>query len=163
MDTNQAILAFRDFLNAGFTFQEKMNSKKNPDAPMKQVDFFHDWAEANWELLVERMICTTGQFLRVYGYGSDYEEQSHSRVFFQKELVTHEIYCRPKTGDKVSEWGVNRAIKIDDRSFFGFAAGLGNYFEEKPPFNLVQLGGREKDFTLVKVEDVIFEMRPMTK
>lgn len=67
------------------------NSKK---VPISEFEFVVDWAQANWELLVEQMICSPGQYIRCYGQGSDgYDERDNNqgRVFFVGEKPTHEV------------------------------------------------------------------------
>lgn len=52
-------------------------------------EYFDDWAQANWELLVERVVCSNNESLVIYGSGSDYEAAAHSRVFsiMQRQLT----------------------------------------------------------------------------
>jgi hypothetical protein len=54
----------------------------------------NDFFQANWEILVESIICFPGkEFLEVYGEGADCNADS-SKVSFPDRMVTHYISCR---------------------------------------------------------------------
>ena len=93
MNVNETINNYREFINNGYS--NWLNSAQT--SLQEHGEFldenFCDWAQANWELLVERTICKSGQFLEIYGSGSDYEAGLHARVFFRDKLPTHRIRC----------------------------------------------------------------------
>lgn len=100
-------------------------------------EYFDDWAQANWELLVERVVCSTNESFVIYGSGSDYEAAAHSRVFFHNIEATHKIICIAKSTvvDRLSKSEVD-LTKFDFEAFVTFD---GRWFNMAPPFDHVLL------------------------
>ena len=104
-------------------------------------DYFHDWAQAVWELLVERITSNNNESLQIYGSGSDYEGGGYARVFFHDLIPTHEIICIPK--DKSIDTIMNEEVDLSRFTFEGFVAKIEGWYEYSTPFDHVLLHERE--------------------
>ena len=114
--------------------------------------YFYDWAQASWELLVERIVCSPNESFVIYGSGSDYEADIHSRVFFHKAEATHEIICLSKSTAIDSISGAEVDLTMFD--FDAFVSINEEWFDISPPFNhilLTEKGAVEADYVQVVV------------
>ncbi|MCH7958182.1 MAG: RHS domain-containing protein, partial [Proteobacteria bacterium] len=67
MNADQAVRNYRCFLDASWPFVNMLNKEE----PGREA-LWDDWAQANWEFLVESRVCMeANQFLEVYGDGAD--------------------------------------------------------------------------------------------
>ena len=144
----KAIDNFRDHLIDGFvSLQSAYNAYKVEaeyranDFPVSFEDFFHDWAQANWELLVERLICGPAESLVIYGAGSDYEAGAHSRVFFHDLTPTHEVACIG-IGETIDVLR-SEAFDITVFGFEGFVSLSDGQYDFSPPFDHILLSERQ--------------------
>jgi hypothetical protein len=137
-----AIENFRNHLSFGFesvklayeSYEREANGRSD-DFAASFEDFFHDWAQSNWELLVERLVCEPQESLVVYGAGSDYEADKHSRVFFHASKPTHEIACVAK--DQSIDWITGEVVDLSNFEFDGFVSINGEWFGIQAPFDNV--------------------------
>jgi hypothetical protein len=139
MDANDAVMNFRAFLSSGYECW-----LRSAQAALKLdrgfiAESFDDWAQANWELLVERPLCVTGEYLDIYGSGSDYEAAAYSRVFFHEGLPTHEIICEAVNGKPVQDLLSNESTIPAQCRFERFVSRFNGWFDDKPPFDHVLL------------------------
>ncbi|HEY5956510.1 MAG TPA: hypothetical protein VIV60_08160 [Polyangiaceae bacterium] len=158
MNAHQAVMNFRDFLCAAY--QTWFKSAQFPPLPGTSdfLDAFDDWAQANWELLVERHLCRHRDFLVIYGAGSDYEEDRHSRVFFHDALPTQEVVCQASGTvapvDILTDTQVNVTICQFDR----FVSLDGSWYASTPPFDHVLLKHGTTEY-VVPIAAVQFVLR----
>ena len=98
---SQAIENFRQQLIASFQYTKRAFEldSQNSDSDSFE-DYFNDWAQVSWELLVERVICQSKESLEIYADGSDYERAEHSRVFYRDMQATHKVICIVNAGAK---------------------------------------------------------------
>lgn len=158
MDVTETILNFRIFLNAGYPSWRRSAEISLVHDRGYLDEAFYDWAQANWELLVERPLCKTGEFLKVYAAGSDYEAQLYSRVFFHNATPTHEIGCES-----------SRRVVVDLLSGNDFDPGAcqfdrlvarkDSWFEDEPPFDHVLLVDGSTQY-MASIVEVAFTKRP---
>ena len=140
---NSCIANFISFLNANYQLVTQSYEMHNFYARQQELflvpfeEYFDDWAQANWELLVERVVCSDNESLVIYGSGSDYEAAAHSRVFFHNAETTHKIICFAKSTvvDRLSKSEVD-LTKFDFDAFVTFD---GKLFDMAPPFDHVLL------------------------
>ena len=145
---------FREILIAGYT-SWKRAADHALDADRGFLDeAFDDWAQANWELLVERPLCNVAEFLEIYGSGSDYETQRYSRVFFHDAIPTHAIVVRAAV--PVLDILSNTAIDVSEWAFDRLVARVGDWFENRPPFDHV-LVERGPTAALIALSTVRFD------
>jgi hypothetical protein len=158
MTPNEALLNFRAFLvNAYPAWRAAAGEALAHDrVPLDKA--FDDWAQANWELLVERPLCGTGQFLEIYGAGSDYEAQSFCRVFFRDALPTHKLICE-SSRDRPTDLLTDSTIDVAGAMFERLVARSGSWYESLPPFDHVLVRQGDRDL-LVRLEHVTFSMQP---
>ena len=148
---------FTSFLNQNFDLivksykAHKLKSEKNEYFLVSFEEYFDDWAQANWELLVERVICSPNESLVIYGSGSDYEAAAHSRVFFQKAQATHEIIC---SSTCAIDWISKAEIDLSNFYFESFVSPFGGWCEVSPPFDYVlftEKGAVDGDYVQVVI------------
>lgn len=139
---NSCIDNFISMLNLNFDLvnksykAHKVECEKSDSFLVPFSDFFDDWAQANWELLVERVVCAPNESLVIYGSGSDYEAAAHSRVFFQKAQATHEIVCN---SSRAIDWISEKEIDLSKFEFEDFVSVSGEWFDVSPPFDHIHL------------------------
>ncbi|MBR8843418.1 MULTISPECIES: hypothetical protein [Pseudoalteromonas] len=135
---------FRNHLVSGFEtiklayeqYAKEAENRPNDFAATFE-DYFHDWAQSNWELLVERVVCNPNESLAIYGTGSDYETDKHSRVFFHNAVPTHEIVCVAKI--QAIDWISGKVVDLSKFEFDGFVSTSGEWFDVSAPFDHVLL------------------------
>lgn len=160
MDVNDAVLNFQAFLNAGYTaWHRSALVCLEKDRGFLDEAFF-DWAQANWELIVERALCKTGEYLEIYAAGSDYETQIYSRVFFHHAKPTHEVFCESAAGTVVIDILSEREFRPDACSFDRFVSTKDTWYEDEPPFDHVLLEDGDTQY-LAPVSFLKFRVRPI--
>lgn len=135
---SQAIENFRQQLIASFPNIKRAfeldRQSLNSDS---FADYFNDWAQVSWELLLERVICQSKESLEIYGDGSDYERATHSRVFYTKLLATHKITCQVNQGaiDELT----GQIIEASTYDFDRFVDFENDFYTLGPRFDYVLL------------------------
>ncbi|WP_404389399.1 hypothetical protein [Pseudoalteromonas phenolica] len=154
MSINQELLPlaienFRSILNSGFSSilasyesYAKEADSRDRDFAVCFDDYFHDWAQSNWELIVERTVCSNESSLVIYGCGSDYEAAAHSRVFFHSIAPTHEITCNK--GQLVTDLFTSEGVDLLKYDFEGFVSFRDGIYDLSPPFDHILF--TEKEF-----------------
>jgi hypothetical protein len=146
---------FRQFLCLGHSAWNRASTiALNADRGFLD-EAFDDWAQANWELLVERPLCGVGEFLEIYGSGSDYETQAYSRVFFHDATPTHSIVVRP-SGAAPIDLLSDAALDLHAWTFERLVARVEGWFQDQPPFDHVLVTQGEKR-ALLALSSVRFE------
>lgn len=162
VDVTATVLNFRSFLSAGYScWATAVDLAADIDSEIDAASAFYDWAQTSWELLVERVVCITGQSLVVYGPGSDYEEGRHCRVFFHHLLPTHEVACFALRGEAPDVLTGNVVEDLSTCSFEGFATQSGAWYRETPPFDHALLE-RDGHTFLVSNALIRFGLRPLS-
>jgi hypothetical protein len=139
MTPNLALQNFRAFLCAAYPQWKAVAAQVLATETGTDLDdAFCDWAQANWELLVERPLCEAPNLLNIYSAGSDYEDAAHSRVFFHAELPTHDIVCVMK-GQTVIDHLTGSPVDLSGFLFDKFVARVDTWYEDVPPFDHVLL------------------------
>lgn len=101
--------------------------------------FIQDWTQANWELIVERMIDQENLVLEPYADGSDCNGAS-SRILYPDRVPTHKIICKSKNNqplyDILNQCNVNTSL---DEFVFDRLVSMGKdgWYYELPPFDKV--------------------------
>ena len=158
MDATETILNFKTFLDASYA--SWLSSAQVALARENGFidEAFGDWTQSNWELLVERALCAPGQYLDIYGSGSDYEMQLHSRVFFREALPTHEICCELLAGASTIDVISEREIQLFAHRLDRLVTRNGKWYSDEPPFDHVLLESGESQYML-PVKSVRFLLR----
>jgi hypothetical protein len=150
-DEDKVIREFSKFLSGAYNFW-RAGAGLVLDADKGYLDeSFNDWAQANWELLVERPLLGTQEYLEIYSSGSDYEMDIHSRVFFHDAVATHHVAIAPEQGGDLTDVLNGRNIIPTDFRFERFVAMKDDFYEDIPPFDHVLLLHTEKGFDDVAV------------
>ncbi len=160
MNVNITIANFISFLNAGYPAWRRAAEVASERDREFLDEAFNDWAQANWELLVERTLCGIGEFLEIYAAGSDYEAQSYSRVFFHDALPTHEIVCQAAEQRVAVDLLSEQAFDPERCSFDRFVCYQESWYANAPPFDHVLLESGNSRF-VTPVSAVTFLLRPV--
>jgi hypothetical protein len=154
VDAHSLIINFRDFLVVAYPAWSRSAEIALGRNRGFLDEAFDDWAQANWELLVERPLCGPNEFLEIYGSGSDFEQQLDSRVFFHDARPTHEIRLTSRSRATVDLLSGD-TIDLTEFSLEGLVARVDAWFEPQPPFDHV-LASRESRQTLVPLSELTF-------
>ncbi|PIE02735.1 MAG: hypothetical protein CSA81_05315 [Acidobacteria bacterium] len=123
-------------------------------------ELFDDWAQANWEILVESKLCNTPrELLEAYGDGADCNVSS-SRVWCPQGKPTHRVSCIAKVGNFVTDILTNSKIDTEKFSFVEFVGWTGNKFGRFHPFDYVLLESNS-DQHLVRADEVVFTLKKL--
>ncbi len=126
-----------------------------------------DWAQANWEMIVEAALSTNELvFTEPYGEGADCNAQG-SRVWDPGNVTTHAthiVHCISKHDGSVTDILAHQRTQLSDGGvpFDRFVSRTPNgWYAECPPFDHVLLldGAREM---LISLQDVQFILRKVT-
>lgn len=138
---------------------------------MEHVDpaeFMADWAQANWELLVEtpfREFAGFGNaYLEPYGEGADCNDAS-SRVWLPQALATHRVVCRARGGTAVKDLLTGRDVDATEEPivFDHFATTSDSgWHQPSPPFDCVH-GHQGEQELLVRIDEVSFVVEPIAE
>ncbi|OAJ93108.1 hypothetical protein [Vibrio bivalvicida] len=125
-----------EHLNEHFVLYEEKEKRTNGYADSFE-EYFDDWAQANWELLVERVVCRYDEFLVSYGNGSDYESMLHDRVFFHNAEPTHKVVCSSK--NEIVDYLSGEIVELSDYEFECFVSAHDKIYSITPPFEHILL------------------------
>lgn len=154
---------FARFLNASW---EAASAVATPMEQVESTEFMSDWAQANWELLVEtpfRELVGFGKaYLEPYGEGADCNDAS-SRVWNPGALPTHRVVCRAGEGapmlDLLTGHSVDAAEIAVVFDHFAIKTEPG-WHEQAPPFDCV-LGYQDEQEVLIRLDQVSFLAEPV--
>lgn len=153
IDVNKIVLSFQNFLESCFEIVEKNIESSSDDT--EQEEILNDFLQANWELLVESIICESGkEFLAVYGDGADCNGAS-SRVCFPQKIATHKIECMGNS-DMIIDRLSGKKIKPQEYAFHSFISYSDDGYFQGLPFNGVLLEGNN-DIAVVDISDIYFQ------
>ena len=133
-DTKSILVLFAELLSSSWLPVTKAEQDFNI------AECFADFAQANWELLVEGALVGQVAALQVYGDGADSNGAS-SRILFPNRLPSHRLIL---ASDVTSFWDAmsQKDVKTANRKFefdrLGSFTETG-WFTEKPPFDFVNL------------------------
>lgn len=133
-------------------------------AALKQTDpqeFRSDWAQANWEAIVEAGVSDGYVFLEPYGDGADCN-QTGSRVWVPGAVATHAVVCMPLLGDSAVDRLIEKEVVfpqdglVVDRFASLTAEG---WHSEQAPFDHVLSFSSGQSEMLFRSKDLRFELR----
>jgi hypothetical protein len=155
-----AIEAFLALLRAGWGNIKGLAAAMGKDPE----EFLSDWAQANWEAVVEAAISPRGRtFIEPYGDGADCNPVG-SRVWMAGVASTHAVHCVPRSGTSAWDYLMGEEVEFPQTSLlvdrFAIATADG-WYAEQPPFDhvLTTFRGRE---ALFRLSDVRFVLREVT-
>jgi hypothetical protein len=160
MDVDAAIRNFRECLVAGYPAWRKAAAAALEQNRGYLDEAFDDWAQSQWELLVERVVLGPEDFLEVYGSGSDYEMQIYSRVFFYEAQPTYDIFVESTRDGCEQDLLSGSGLDPSRLQFDRFVSYRDGHYEDSPPFDYVLLVTRKgNEPHLVRLSGVRFSMR----
>ena len=156
---DEVMRRFAQFLNASW------NAASAAATAMEKVDsteLMLDWAQANWELLVEtpfRELVGFGEaYLEPYGEGADCNDAS-SRVWNPRAIPTHRVVCQASEGARMLDLLTGRTVDVTEVpvvfDHFAIKSERG-WHEQAPPFDCV-LGYQADREVLIRLAQVSFE------
>jgi hypothetical protein len=124
-----------------------------------------DWAQANWELLVEtyckEVAGESKVFLEPYGEGAECNSPS-SRVWLPNATPTHRVVCRPVSGENMHDILTGSEVEATTGNvvFDQFAARTEQgWYEVAPPFDCA-LGYLDEREVLIPIAQISFSLEP---
>ena len=156
MDVHEVVIGFQRFVKDSWSAVEGIIKAKTND-PLEFQEAMNDWLQANWEVLVEFVVCVTpNQFLEVYGDGADCNDGS-SRVFLPQAIPTHRIVCNGRMNQNVKDVLSDKMIIPEEYQFDGFIFFENGKYAIGSPFDHMLLSNFSDDF-IVRVEDIRFSL-----
>ena len=154
--TEYVLLNYVRFLNSTLEDFQKLNAVVKNSSYLEEIK--NDYLQANWELLVESIICEPGEeFLPTYGEGADCNENS-SRVSFPKKMPTHRIKIISKRFGKVLDRIIGEEIEIQEYLFDSFVSYSNKGYDVKFPMNGILVEHKIKNiYAVIDINDVVFE------
>ena len=160
---DDAMRAYARFLNASWDSAWTIATAMEQAEP---GEFMADWAQANWELLVEtafREFAGFGdRYLEPYGEGADCNDAS-SRVWFPQALPSHRVVCRARGSTPMIDLLTGRKVDATGEPivFDHFAARSDDgWHEQAHPFDCV-LGYKGEQEVLLRIDEVSFAVEPV--
>ena len=158
---------FAQFLSASW---DAANTVASSMERFDSTELMSDWAQANWELLVETPFreltgCLEAN-LEPYGEGADCNEAS-SRVWSPGGLPTHRVECRPAHGAPMLDLLTGSTLDATAVpvvfDHFAIESEHG-WHEQAPPFDCVlgYRGDQEVLLHLLQVQKPQILLRPST-
>jgi hypothetical protein len=150
--------AFAWFLNASWDAASATAIRLNE---VESTELMSDWAQANWEVLVEtpfrEFIGFGDAYLDPYGEGADCNDAS-SRVWRPDAVPTYRVVCRSAEGTSMRDLLTGRSVDAAHGPvvFDHFATNSANgWHEQATPFDCV-LCYQDDQEILLRLDEVIF-------
>lgn len=155
-----ALGTFLDVLRSGWVSVGDLAALKGVAAEVLRAD----WAQANWEAIVEAAVSEGHLYIEPYGDGADCNSIG-SRVWMPGAKSTHVVSCYPLAGISVVDRLLGQDVTFPGEGLpvdrFACLTDEG-WYEERPPFDHVLTilpGGRE---ALFLASDMRFALRPVS-
>ena len=145
-EINLIIQNFKEFLEqSSSSFLFSINHFENSESV---EELRNDWLQANWEILVEAVLCKLGEeFLEVYGEGADCNGAS-SRVCYPQALPTHKVTCKQKNEELFVAFDqfTKKAVQTEAAIFHSFVFFDGMHYHQNGLLNAVLLEKKDEIF-----------------
>ena len=154
---SDAIRAFAEVLRSNWA-SVKAVGESSPGRDAEE--FASDWAQANWEMVVEAAISSDAAiYLEPYGEGADCNEVG-SRVWRPGQSSTHEIRCSPRLNLALFDQLLEEQFPTPQQGilFDQFVTiNSDGWYAKTPPFDyaLCTLDGKERVVELASVNFVL--------
>lgn len=157
---NDMMRRFAHFLSASWNAASAAATQM---AEVEPSEFMSDWAQANWEILVEtpfRELVGFGEaYLEPYGEGADCNAGS-SRVWNPDALATHRLACRAIDGVPMFDLLTGRSVDATEIpvlfDHFAIKSERG-WHEQVPPFDCI-LAHQNRQEVLFRLDEVYFAL-----
>jgi hypothetical protein len=152
---NSIILNYLKFLNN--TTNNIIESVQKINGNISIEEIRNDFFQANWEILVESIICIPGkEYLEVYGEGADCNENS-SRVSFPHKMATHYISCSQNSSNFVEDIYTGNLIDLSLYKFNSFSSIVHKANGIESSYDSIMLEHLTKDYYAnIKLDDITF-------
>lgn len=161
---NDVMRRFAHFLSASWNAASAAATQM---AQVEAAEFMSDWAQANWEILVEtpfRELVGFGEaYLEPYADGADCNDGS-SRVWNPGALATHRLVFRAVDDVPMFDLLTGRSVDATETPalFDHFASkSERGWHDQVPPFDCV-LGHQNGQEVLVRLDEVAFAVEPFS-
>jgi hypothetical protein len=149
--------AIEVFLTVLRTSWPAMTELANRMVTRDTTEVLADWAQANWEMIVEAALSTNQLvFTEPYGEGADCNSRS-SRVWKPDADATHIVHCISQHGGSVTDVLSGQLMQLPDGGlpFERFVSRTPNgWYLECPPFDHALLFHERE--TLIALDEVRF-------
>ncbi|TDG94346.1 hypothetical protein [Cardinium endosymbiont of Culicoides punctatus] len=162
------LLNFKAFLESSFTHIEDIFPYMDPiyGSDVHQEEFTDIWLQANWEVLVEFILCPQIDIEALQAYGNCAELYDNSdRISRPNQVATHKITIHSKNDTPIIELFSKKMIDIAnldrDLDLDSFCyCNDGYYYPFQAPLNSV-LSYIKGDLVAFSLEDVTFRKTPI--
>lgn len=131
--TNE-ILFFSSFLNLNFDLISNSIKQKKFDDDYEYIKLLEIFIQANWEIIVEMIICDKNEILEYYDSGADFYDFSY-RVTSPKRKANTKIVV--KSDSEIYDYLSETPIIIDNLDFIKFISYKNGCYYNKPEFNYI--------------------------
>ncbi|MBV6644933.1 MAG: hypothetical protein KI790_05770 [Cyclobacteriaceae bacterium] len=159
MELDKAIKLFSSFLNVVWPVIQPLLKERDYTSDEESIN---DWLQSNWELLVERKVLNSNEYLEAYGDGADFNGAS-SRITDIDSLPTHRIIVRSLSGNTLVDVLNDEKVQVNINLVFDGLVGFENgFYTNKPNFNYVLLKDEDNGVErVVLLDDVNFEIQKL--
>lgn len=149
-----SVLRFVSFVNENLSaFKLSLESNSSIDE-LEIENIVNDWLQFMWEIIVEKEICSDGEYLEYYGSGADCNDGY--RVRYPNEEATHKIVVKPKNDISISDLLNGKIINSSCLDFYQFVHFDNGFYSIHVPFNSIQLEDNDENYLILKLSDVNF-------
>ncbi len=150
-----AIRIFANFINN--TWDTVMPLIKSRDYTSDESSI-SDWLQSNWEILVERKILKTNQFLEVYGDGADFNGAS-SRITDINALPNFSVQINQSSSKEVFDLLNEEYVLISNADFIELVSFDKGFYHKIPKFDNVLIEDNTGTERVVSIDDINFVLK----
>jgi hypothetical protein len=156
-DITNTLLNFASFLNLNLTHLVELLDRQKIDDD-KKYQYIDVFIQANWEILVEMVVCEKSNSLEYYSSGADLFDLSY-RVIYPTKQATHKVvvFSNSELIDELSQ----KKYKIENWDFLKFVSYDNDNYSDYPPFNYVLLDDYNGESHLFRKEELLFFSSPL--
>ena len=153
-DITKAVLNFSNFLNSNWVSLIEFLSHNHIDED-KRTQHLEVFIQANWEILVEMVVCKKGDALEYYSSGADLFN-SYYRVIDPEKEATFKVVVFSE-GDQKDELNLEW-YKLDSWEFMKFVSFRNGNYYDAPPFNHVLVDDENGRPHIFSKNNLIFQL-----
>jgi hypothetical protein len=155
MNVTNQILVFVKFLNLNYKLiNNQLQTNEHLDEYEIEV-LLNNWFQFNWEILVERSICSDEEFIEYYNEGADVFDESY-RITHQNVEPTHKIICKSISKNPLIDVLSGKVIDLKENDFICFVNFDGMQYSFGSEFNFGLFEDEEGVFSVIDIKHLTF-------
>ncbi|MFA7325896.1 MAG: hypothetical protein WC121_04470 [Candidatus Kapaibacterium sp.] len=155
MNIQIAMNIFREFLNKTWDLVNPLIIERYYS--FTDEDSYSDWIEANWELLIEKKLLNSDEFLVEYGSGADIYGDS-GRITELSGKPTHKVVINSLNGNEVYDYLNKKFITLNNNTFVEFVSFRSGYYFRNPDFNFILFYDEQELERVIKSDEVKYNI-----